>query len=148
MTRLVRQQDVLGGLLLILLGACGLYFGASLEVGTAHRMGPGFFPMILSWLMIGLGVVVSAAGALRTREVATRVVWRPLLLVTVAVVAFWLLIDRLGLVAATAAVVVLGGFAGRDARPLELAALALFMAVATALLFVYALNLPLPLWGR
>jgi hypothetical protein len=148
MTSLLRQQDVLGGLLLILLGASGLILGASLEIGTARRMGPGYFPMILSWLLIGLGGIVSGMAIRRVGETVTRIGWRSLLLVTVAVMAFWMLIDRLGLVAATAAVVVLGGLAGKDARPFELAALALFMAVATALLFVYALNLPLPLWGR
>jgi hypothetical protein len=76
------------------------------------------------------------------------VAWRPLLLISAAIGAFWLAIDRVGLVAATILVILLGGLAGRDARPLEIGALAVFMAAATALLFVYALNLPLPLWGR
>jgi hypothetical protein len=148
MRDLLRQQDVLGGLLLIAFGALGLMLGADLDPGTARRMGPGFFPRILSWLLLLLGGIV-VAGGVRTRgEAVTPVVWRALVCIMAAVVAFWLAIDRAGLVAATIAVIVLGGLGGRNPRPLEIVLLAVSMAVATALLFVYALNLPLPLWGR
>ena len=148
MTRILQRQDFLGGLLLAVFGVLGLILGADFDVGSARRMGPGFFPRILSWLVILLGAAIAAFGARARGETVTRIVWRPLILVTLAIAAFWLLIDRAGLVAATVAVVAIGGLAGRDAKPLELGALALFMAIAAALLFVYALNLPLPLWGR
>ncbi len=143
-----RRQDVLGGLLLVGFGIAGLVFGASLDFGTARRMGPGFFPTILSWLLIGVGAVVAAGGLVRAGAKATGIAWRPVVLITIAVSVFGALIDRIGLIGATAAVIVLGSFAGRDARPIEVAALAVFMAVSAALLFVYALGQPLPLWGR
>lgn len=145
----LRRQDVLGGLLLVSVGILALALGAPLEAGTARRMGPGFFPRILAGLLIGLGGYIGVQGfRSATGEVAGRIAWRPLLLVTAAAVAFQLLIDRAGLVAATAAVVVLGAVAGRDARPVEVGLLASILAVGTALLFVYVLQLPLPLWGR
>lgn len=144
-----RRKDVLGGLLLVVFGALGLLLGASLDMGTPLRMGPGFFPRVLSWLLIALGGVITAQGAATAdAETATSVVWRPLVLVTAAVVAFQLLIDRTGLIAATVAVVVLGAVGGRGARAAEVAALGAALAVCTAVLFVYVLNLPLPLWGR
>lgn len=149
MRTVFRRQNVLGGLLLVAFGVLGLALGASLDMGTARRMGPGFFPRILSWMLIALGGGIAAHGAMVSdAPTATRVAWRPLVLITAAVVAFQLLIDRTGLIAATAAVVGLGAVAGRDARAAEVAALALIMAVCVALLFVYVLNLPLPLWGR
>ena len=148
MTRIFRRQDVLGGLLLAAFGVLGLILGAGFEMGSARRMGPGFFPRILCWLLILLGAAVAALGARNRGDTVQPIGWRPLILVTAAIGAFWLLVDRTGLVAATMAVVAIGGLAGRDAKPLELGALALFMAIAAALLFVYALNLPLPLWGR
>jgi uncharacterized membrane protein len=149
MLHILRRQDVLGGLLLVVFGILGLALGTSLDMGTARRMGPGFFPRILSWLLIAIGGVIGAQGVMASGgETASRVTWRPLLLITIAVVAFQLLIDRLGLLAATASVVALGAFAGRDARPAEVAMLAVSLAVCVAVLFVYVLNLPLPLWGR
>ena len=149
MVHIFRRQNVLGGLLLIAFGIFGLLLGTSLDVGTAHRMGPGFFPRLLSWLLIAIGGTVAAQGAMAAGgETVTRVAWRPLVLVTVAVLAFQLLIDRVGLIAATTVVVGVGAAAGRDARPIEVATLAAIMAAGVAVLFVYALNLPLPLWGR
>jgi hypothetical protein len=148
MRDLLRRQDVLGGLLLIAFGLLGLLLGTDLDPGTARRMGPGFFPRILSWLLIALGVVVTAGGVRTRGESVTPVLWRALVYIMAAVVAFWLAIDRAGLVAATIAVIGLGGLGGRNPRPLEIVLLAVSMSVATALLFVYALNLPLPLWGR
>jgi len=149
MAHFLQRQNVLGGLLLVAFGALGLVLGASLDMGTARRMGPGFFPRVLSWLLIAIGGAIAAQGAVASDgETATRITWRPLVLITIAVVAFQFLIDRAGLIAATAAVVGLGAVAGRDARATEVAALALIMAVCVAVLFVYVLNLPLPLWGR
>ena len=148
MSRMFQRQDILGGLLLVGLGVAGLVFGAPLAMGTPRRMGPGFFPTILSWLLIGLGGIVAVGGAMRAGAMASRIAWRPLILITAAVGAFGALIDRAGLLLATVAVVALSAFAGRDARPAEVAALAVTMAVCTAVLFVYALGQPLPLWGR
>ncbi len=143
-----RRQDVLGGLLLAAWGAAGLLFGRSLNIGTARRMGPGFFPAILSWLLILLGLAIAGAGAARGGAPASRVTWRPLILVTTAVLVFGLVIDRAGLMAATAAVISVAAFAGRDARWPEVLTLAGAMAICAAALFVYALGLPVPLWGR
>jgi hypothetical protein len=134
--------------LLAICGILGIFFGASLDPGTPRRMGPGFFPRILSWVLILLGAAVAGAGAARAGAPAGALRWRPVILVTAAVITFGALIDRIGLIPATAATVALGAFAGRDARPREVAALAVAMAVGAAGLFVYALGLPLPLWGR
>ena len=40
-------------------GRAFLLFGRELEVGTSFRMGPGYFPTILSWLMVALGAVMA-----------------------------------------------------------------------------------------
>ena len=149
MTRIYQRQDFLGGLLLAVFGVLGLILGADFDVGSARRMGPGFFPKVLSWLLIAIGGTIAAQGAMASGgETVTRITWRPLVLVTIAVLAFQLLIDRVGLIAATAVVVGVGAVAGRDARPIEVVTLAAIMAAGVAVLFVYALNLPLPLWGR
>ena len=144
----MRRQDVLGGLLLIAFGAAGLVFGGSLEMGNAQRMGAGYFPIILSGVLLGLGVLVAGMGLAKAGPDATRCVWRPLLLVTAAVMAFSVLIDRAGLIVATTTVVALGALAGRDGRAGEVAVLAVGMAGFAAFLFAYLLGLPLPLFGR
>ena len=53
--------DALAGLLFI---AFGLLFGVQalgLELGTAFRMGPGYFPLVLSGILILLGLAIVAS---------------------------------------------------------------------------------------
>ena len=101
------QADILGGLLPACFGVLGLIFGPSLDTGTTRRMGPGYFPKLLSWILIALGGIIAAAGAKATAraETVSAIVWRPVALITVAVVVFGVLMDRAGLLLATGALV-------------------------------------------
>jgi putative tricarboxylic transport membrane protein len=53
MFRIKSPQDFGAAIVFLLMGLGGLYFS-----GTAGRMGPGYFPFVLSWLIIAIGVVV------------------------------------------------------------------------------------------
>ena len=44
------------------LGALGLWLGWDYAFGTTARMGPGFVPKLLCWLLVGTGAVVAAIG--------------------------------------------------------------------------------------
>jgi len=56
---LERPWDVVGGLVVVAIGAGFFAFGRELEAGTSFRMGPGYFPAILSLLMVALGAVMT-----------------------------------------------------------------------------------------
>ena len=58
MFRVKTPQDFGSAILFLLIGLAGLYFGKDLTYGTTSRMGPGYFPYLLSWLIIGIGVAV------------------------------------------------------------------------------------------
>src|SRR5204862_8262873 len=51
-------RDLGSSFVMVLIGAAGLYFGAELTMGTAGRMGPGYFPRLLSWLIIAIGMFI------------------------------------------------------------------------------------------
>ena len=57
--QLEKPRDVVGGLLVMAIGAGFLLAGQELEFGTSFRMGPGYFPTLLSLLMIALGAVLT-----------------------------------------------------------------------------------------
>ena len=89
-----KPRDVIGGLVVIAIGAGFFLSGQELEMGTSFRMGPGYFPTILSILMIGLGAVIAEtslitnamfleagralAEALTTEDVASGLIFPPL----------------------------------------------------------------------
>ena len=140
------NQDLVAGLMFIAWGAAGLWLGRTYPIGNAVRMGPGYFPVVLSWLLIGFGGLIAVRGALTQGEALTKWYWRPLVMVLLSFVVFAILIDRAGLIAAGLASVVVGTAGGPDFRWREAALLAVGLTASAVALFIYALGLPMTLW--
>jgi hypothetical protein len=115
-------------------------------MGSAGRMGPGYFPMALGIVLGLLGLIIIGRTFAAGDERVGALQLRPLLVIVVAVCLFGLLIERLGLIVALVAVVVVSALASREYRPVEVAALAATLAAFSVGVFVYALRLPLTLW--
>jgi hypothetical protein len=131
------------------IGLAGLYFGSDLAFGSARLMGPGYFPMILSSLILGIGVIVGFKALAIEGPPIEAMHLRPILVVVAAILAFGYLIDRIGLALTAALLTVMAGFARRDVNLLETALLAVGLAVFSVALFVYGLSQPFPAWwGR
>ena len=56
--RMLARKDVLAGLLFIAVAVLGLWISRDYPIGTALRMGTGYVPRLLCWLLFGLGVIV------------------------------------------------------------------------------------------
>jgi len=59
---LANNKDVWAGLMLIAIGAAAIFVARNYPFGTALRMGPGFFPVVLGGLLIAFGLAVLAIG--------------------------------------------------------------------------------------
>jgi putative tricarboxylic transport membrane protein len=138
-------KDLLAGLIFAAFGAAGVLVGAGYRMGSAARMGPGWMPRLLAWSLLALGAVLVVRALAAGDEPVERGRWRPLLCVTAAIVAFALLIDRAGLLAAGAAAIALGAFGGSEFRWGEAALLAVALLAACSAIFVWGLGLPLAL---
>jgi hypothetical protein len=144
-----KPRDIAGGLVVMTIGAGFLMFGRDLEMGTSFRMGPGYFPTILSIVMIGLGAVITLQ-ALRgpPRENSFgQVPWRGLALIIGAPLVFGATLIGLGLAPAVLMVVLATAWASRYASLRGSLPLSLGLAAFCALLFIRLLGLPLPLTG-
>ena len=148
MKRILRSADVQSGLLFIALAALTLWLSSNLRMGTAMRMGPGYLPSLLSYMLFGLGVLTCLVGVLKPETSTERWYLRPLLAVLAALVIFAFGIDALGLFVTTALVVVAASLATPDSRPIEVAAVALGLGAFSTALFVKALSLPIPAWPQ
>src|SRR5713226_4795312 len=129
--QIIARKDVLAGLLFCSVALLGLFLSRDYPIGTALRMGTGYVPRLLCWALLGLGVIILVQGLrqpappLRTTAVA----WRALLSVTIAIVAFALSLERLGLVLAIVLLTGIGALATRMLRPLETAVAAVVLIV-------------------
>jgi len=148
MSVMERPRDVVGGLLMAGIGAGFLLFGRELAMGTSFRMGPGYFPTILSVLMIALGLAMAAIAWRKPAEdlANERVPWRGIGLVVAPVLLFGFSLRGLGLLPILV-LVLAGAWASRHATLRASLPLALAIAAFCSFLFIKGLGLPLPLLG-
>ena len=147
MLRVKSPRDVGAAAMFILIGVAGLWFGRDYTVGTAARMGAGYMPTMLSWLLIGFGVFVGLRALRIDGPRVDPVNWRSAVLILVALLLFGLLIERTGLALAVAATTFVGALASREGRWKEGAALGIGLAVFCVLVFIYGLKQPITVFG-
>lgn len=145
--RIRNRRDFISGIMLFCIGLAVLLIARDYRMGTAFRMGPGYFPVILSILLIALGLITAGMALKSGVEVASpKLAWRPLLIVSVAVVLFGLFINSTGLVVMTFVL----SFVSRFSRPgypwMETAVLSAVLSVVCAAVFYFALNIQMPLF--
>ena len=85
MTRFL-SKDLLSGLMFIIFGMVALYFGQKLALGTPVRMGPGYVPRMLSFILLSLGSIIVLATLFRQADRREKErYWIPVAAVTVAI---------------------------------------------------------------
>jgi len=137
-------HGLLGGLGMAGAGAFFAIHGSQYTMGTAARMGAGFFPVILGWILVGLGVLIALPACWRRGE-AVVVQWSNLFWSVLGVVAFAALLKGVGVVVASFATCLITLVPARMALRLRL-----FVSVVitglTTLVFVVGLRMTLPIW--
>lgn len=140
-------RDLVAGLLFVGFGLVGLIGGRHYAMGSAERMGPGYFPVLLSGGLMLLGSIIAIHGLLSQDQPIESASPRPLLAVLFSVALFGLTLERFGLVASIPLVVLVMAFATPERRWLEVAVSALVMSVFCIVVFVVGLNQQLRIWG-
>jgi putative tricarboxylic transport membrane protein len=141
-------RDFFGGLALLALAAVAWWAARDLPGMHGIQFGPGTAPRLFMLLLaltalgIMLHAVVVAGPALE------RFAIRGPLFVTAATFVLAVTIQPLGLVVATFLLVVVSSLATPQMRWLETVIWGAVLAAFCAVLFPYALNLPMPLWPR
>jgi len=136
------NKDFLGGLLLLGFGAIGFYMALDYPLGSALRMGPGYFPRVLSGIIMAFGAFVLIRGILTSEKVKGRWGWKPLAFITVALVAFGFMMDLVGLIPALVVMFFVAALGGHEYKFKEVAILTVAMSAFAVGVFVYGLGLP------
>ena len=111
-------------------------------------MGPGYFPLVLGGILVLLGVVIIVKGFVAGEGAELgRVPWRAAVIIVAALLVFGATIRGLGVVPAIFLTALIAGFAGRRTGVVAPVVIAVGLTVVSVLIFVEALQLPLPLFG-
>ena len=146
MATIRHPKDFWSGVIFVVIGIFVILWGLRYSMGTAARMGPGYFPRILGILMILLGAIL-ALRALRLRgEPITKWKWRPTIVVLGSVVLFGAIVQSVGVALSTVILIVVSSAASHEFRPIEALIAGVALAALAVGVFVVGLKLQLPIW--
>jgi hypothetical protein len=151
------QKDFFSGLLFTAVGVAFAWGATKYSVGTAARMGPGYFPLMLGILMAILGGVITFKALVVETEDGDKVgSWalKPLFFIISANLLFGLMLGGLpsikfpafGLIVGIYALTFVASLAGEEFKFKEVAVLATILAVMSYLAFIVLLKLQFPVW--
>jgi len=140
-------KDLSAGLLFIAIAALFAFGTRDLDLGTALKLGPGAFPLLLAGVLGLLGLIIVANAFRNPATHEMTIPWRGILLIIVAPVLFGLTVRGMGLIASIALIVVVSAYASRRMSHKLAFALTIGLTVFCVLIFSIGLGLPLRLVG-
>jgi hypothetical protein len=151
------QRDFFAGLLFMATGVAFAWGATSYTVGSAARMGPGYFPLMLGIVLALLGAFIlfeSLVVSTEDGEPVGKIAWKPLGFVIGANVAFGILlaglpslgIPAMGLIVGIFALVFIASLAGDRFVAKEAFILSVILSVLSYLAFIKLLNLQFRVW--
>ena len=147
--KITHPKDFYAGLLFFLFGLFAMVMAFQYPLGTAARMGPGYFPRVLSGIMITLGVILSARSFALKGDPISPYAWKAIGLVLGGVCVFGAIVIQTGLVIATTVLIFISGYATKEFNVKESLISSVVLSVAAVLMFVVGLKLQFPIfpWG-
>jgi hypothetical protein len=137
------------GAVLLAFGLALLVISWDYPIGRLTQMGPGFIPRFIgiAICILALAIIVSDVSA-KTTPQAGRPHWRGLAFVGSSITLFAVLIENTGLLPSIFAAVLVSMFADDRVRPLGALVYSLIITGGSWLLFIVALELPIPAFWR
>lgn len=151
------KKNFAAGLMFACVGAAFAIGATGYNVGSAARMGPGYFPLMIGTLLtvLGLGVVAASVGAREgDGDPIGKIAWKPLGLIIGANVLFGVLLagihgiglPAMGLIVAIYALVIVACMAGSNFKMKLAVTLATVLAIGSYLTFIVGLSLQFQVW--
>ena len=139
-------QDFWAGLMFIGFGVFFIVVAlVYYQMGSAVRMGPAYFPVVLGGMLAVLGLVVLVDSVIETGPPIAKFHFRPLLFIAASSLAFAYLLKPLGLVFASVALIFISAYGGHEFKWKEVAIMSVVLVIFAVLVFVKALSLPFPI---
>lgn len=131
----------------MIFGLAFIWIGKDYGLGTARRMGPGNFPLILAALLTILGLALTIRSFKLKGEPIEGFTLKGLVLVLASTLVFGLLIRQGGMVPAVVALILISAFASVKFRVRTAVIMAAVVSVFCVAVFSWALGLPISAFG-
>jgi hypothetical protein len=140
-------KDFWTGVIYLFVGSGALILSRDYGMGTAVKMGPAYFPTLLSLLLMVIGIISVIRSFLKSGTPIGAVAWKGLLLIVASTLLFGMIVRGAGLILALPLLVIVSALASTrfswKTSLLEAAGITVFCI----LVFLKGLGLPLPILG-
>lgn len=140
-------KDFFAGLLFLTIVAIFASGLVELPIGTAFRMGPGYFPMVLLIILAALAIAILVNGLRTKGEPLGTIPWRGLFMITAPIVFFGATLKGLGLILSLGITVFATTLASRQWDIPYAVGTTVVLVVFCWFVFVWGLGLPISLRG-
>lgn len=151
------QKDFFSGVMFLAVGIAFAIGAKNYTFGTAARMGPGYFPMMLGIILALLGTLIMVQAFLKKVEGGEKIgawAWKPLGYIIGANLLFGILlgglpkfgIPAMGMIVAIYGLTIVSSLAGERFNWKEVLVLATVLAVLSYAAFILLLKLQFPVW--
>lgn len=140
------HRDFWAGILFIVTGILFMFLSRQYQLGTAAKMGPGYFPTILGGIMAALGLLTLLPSIrASTPEVhINKIDLKMILLILVAVAVYALALPKLGFIVALFLLILISSIASHEFNLKTTLISAVVLLVFSYLVFVKGLELQFP----
>ena len=148
--KLRNHQDFWSGVMFIALGVLFMLLSRQYQLGTAAKMGPGYFPTVLGGILALLGVMTVASAFSKSNPEATlaKVGWRELFLLLLGVALFAVLLPKLGMVVSIWILIFVSALASHEFNFKETFVSAIVLSVLGWAVFAKGLELQMAVWPK
>ena len=140
-------KDFWTGLIYLFVGCGALIISRDYDMGTALKMGPAYFPTILSVLLMGIGIISVLRSFLKSGSPIGVVAWKGLVLIVVSTILFGMIVRGAGLLLALPLLVIVSASASARFSWKYSLAEAAVITVFCIVVFLKGLGVPLPILG-
>lgn len=140
-------EDFWSGLMFIAFGIAAIYIARDYPMGSAMRMGPGYFPTGIGIFLIVLGAIVALISLKKQGVGIGPWPWRAIVMMSIAFVLFAWGMENLGFIPSLAILIGVSTLSTPHFRWKEMLLEIVVMSFGSWLVFIYGLELPFPLFG-
>jgi uncharacterized membrane protein len=140
-----KKKDFWAGIMFLGIGAGAIIGARNYPFGTTLRMGPGYFPTMLGWILVAFGLYVMVRGLRSDEKIRSNWSIRALIVLPISMVLFGVLMEVAGFIPAMAALIFIAVASGREFKFMEVLLLTIFLGAMSIAMFIWGLGLPYPL---
>ena len=134
----------------VVLGVLFMVLSRQYQMGTAAKMGPGYFPTVLGGILTVLGLMIVASAFSKSNPEAqlAKVGWRELFLLLLGVALFAVLLPKLGMVVSIWILIFVSALASHEFSFKETFISAIALSVLGWGVFAKGLELQMAVWPK